>query len=214
MSSKKMFFVMSGVIGLMSALLIATVVYGDNFLRKQSAILVELKLSDQVIEAQKTALGQAKRDIEKYKELKATAKQIVPQDKEQTEATREILNLAQQSGIKIASISFPPSTLGQAAAPKSSTPAPSGTAETRPPAAAPTVSQVKPVEGIKNLFQLDIVVTSDTTDTVSYTELIDFLGRLEQNRRTAQVTQISIQPDSKNRQSLNFTLTVTIYVKP
>ncbi len=212
-TSKRVFFVMLGVLGLMSVLVIATVVLGDTFLSKQSRKLVELKLENQVIEAQEASLAQAKKDIEKYSELESIAKQIVPQDKDQARATREIVNLAKLSGVKIATIGFPASTLGQAA-PKAAAPA-GGTTTTTPTAPATTSeTQVKKVDGIQNLFQLDITVTSDITSPASYSRLIDFLSRLEQNRRTAQVSQISIQPDVANRAALNFSLTLTLYIKP
>lgn len=206
MTSKKVFFVMAGVVGLMSALIITVIVAGDRLLRGQSDRLVSLKLDDQVIEAQQMALVQAKKDLDKYSGLESIARQIVPQDKDQARATREIVILAEQSGVKIANIAFPASTLGQT---------PTKPAEGIAPAPAPSaVTQVKPVDGIKNLFQLDITVVSDSAKPASYNQLIDFLKRLEQNRRTAQVSQISIQPDTKNRSSLGFTLTVTVYIKP
>lgn len=211
MTSKKMFFVMIGLVSLTAVLIIGAVVGGDLLLQKQSKKLVSLKLDNQVIEGQQTALSQAKKDLEKYSELAIIAKQIVPQDKDQARATREIVTIAAASGVKISSIGFPASTLGQAV-PKATTDSTTTTTPTTP--AAPSVSQVKAVSGIEGLYQLDIVVTSDTVTPASYAKLIDFLKRLEQNRRTAQVSQIAITPDSVNRLNLNFTLTITLYIKP
>lgn len=207
---------MLGVLGVMSILVVSTVVLGNSLLEKQSKKLVGLKLDSQVIESQEIALSQAKKDIIKYSELESIAKQIVPQDKDQAKATREIINLAELSGVKISSIGFPISSLGQA--PKTTTKTADDTSKTPAPAApsAPTTTetQVQPVTGIKGLFQLEINVTSDSTSPVSYERLIDFLSRLEQNRRAAQVSQISIQPDASNRSILNFSLTITLYIKP
>ena len=203
---------MLGIIGLMSALIIASVVVGDLMLQKQSKKLVHLKLENEVIENQQTALIQAKKDVQKYTELKNIAKQIVPQDKDQARATREIVNLANQAGIKISSIGFPASTLGQANPNTATTSTPTGT--TTATNTAPPVSQVKPVTGINGVDQLDIIVTSDTNSPSTYNQVINFLQSLEQNRRTAQVSQISIQPDNKNRSLLNFNLTITLYIKP
>lgn len=216
MSPKRIFFLMMGVLGLLVVLMGATIVLGDKFLQKQSGKLLNLKLENQVIESQQTALLQAKKDIQTYSELESIAKQIVPQDKDQARATRELINIANQSGVKIASIGFPASTLGQPMA-KPTAPVTDSTTPSTAPAttvAPPSVTQVKPVVGIKNLYQLDIVVTSDTNNPTTYARLIDFLSRLEQNRRTAQVSQISIQPDPVNRNVLNFTLTITLYTKP
>lgn len=215
MNSKRVYYAMIGMMGITVLLIMATVLLGDKLLHKQSEKLINLKLDNQVIDAQQTALGQAKKDIEKYSELEATAKQIVPQDKDQARATREIINLANQAGIKIANIGFPASTLGQPVIKPATPSANNQTAPTTPVApTTPSVTQVKPVEGIKNLLQLDITVTSDPANPTTYISLIDFLTRLEQNRRTAQVSQISIHPDAKDRNSLNFTLTITLYIRP
>lgn len=210
MSSKKVFFIMLGSLGLLAVLILACVVLGNNLLHKQSDKLLSLKLDNQVIEAQQTALVQANKDLQKYAELKSIAKQVVPQDKDQARATREIVSIAEQSGIQISSITFPASTLGQAAPKPTTSDDSSGTPK---PVTSP-VTQVKPVDGIKGLYQLDITIVSDTTKPATYAKLVNFLSRLEQNRRTAQVSQISIQPDSLNRSGLNFTLTITVYIKP
>lgn len=210
MNSKKIFFVMVSLLGLMGAILITTVVAGDKLLQKQSDKLAALKLEDQVIEMQQASLVQANKDLQKYAELKSIAKQIVPQDKDQARAAREIISLADQSGIRISSLTFPSSTLGQPV-PKAPVAAEGGEA---PKSTAPPVTQVKPVDGIKGLYQLDIAITSDTNRPVTYNKLVEFLARLENNRRTAHVSQISIQPDARNRTGLNFTLTVTVYIKP
>ena len=209
MNSKRVFFVMVGLLSVVGILLVATVVAGDKLLRKQSDKLASLKLEDQVIEMQQASLVQANKDLQKYAELKSIAKQIVPQDKDQARAVREIVSLAEQSGIRIASLTFPSSTLGQPV-PK----APATEGAEAPKNTAPPVTQVKPVDGIKGLYYLDIAITSDSNRPVTYNKLVEFLERLENNRRTAQVSQISIQPDPRNRTGLNFTLTVTVYIKP
>ncbi len=215
MTSKKIYFAMLGVLGVMSILVISSVFLGNGLLEKQSKKLVGLKLDSQVIESQEIALAQAKKDIVKYSELETVAKQVVPQDKDQAKATREIVNLAQLSGVKISSIGFPTSSLGQPAAKTTAKKSEDDTSKTPAPTTpATTETQVKPVTGINGLFQMDINVTSDSTSPVSYGKLIDFLSRLEKNRRTSQVTQISIQPDAANRSVLNFSLTITLYIKP
>lgn len=211
MNSKRMFYVMMGVLGILGVVIIGSVVAGDLVLHKTSVKLAALKIDNQVIEAQQASLVQANKDIQKYAELKSVAKQIVPQDKDQARATREILNLASQAGVKLSSITFPASTLGVAP------PKPVATADSAAPAAqpaTPTVTQVKAVDGISGLYQLDITVVSDTTQPATYGQVISFLNKLEQNRRTSQVSQITVQPDSQNRSGLNFTLIVTVFIKP
>lgn len=216
MTSKKVFYILLGGLAASICLVIVGVVLGDMYLHKQTNKLVDLKLQNKVIEEQQSSLIQAKKDIEKYDELDKIAKQIIPQDKDQAKATREILNIADASGIKLASISYPASTLGQAPVKATTDTSSGGSGTTTPttPSASASITQVKPVDGLQNVYQYDITVVSDTDAPVSYSKLMTFLQKLEQNRRTAQVTQIIIQPDSQNRNMLNFNLTLTLYVKP
>ncbi len=61
---------------------------------------------------------------------------------------------------------------------------------------------------------MEITVTSSENKAVSYQQLLDYLRLLENNRRTAEVKNISIQPSEANRGTLSFTLTLNSYVRP
>lgn len=204
MSTKKVYWVMVGLNAFLALAIVGSVVLGDRLLKKQSDVIINQKLESTVLEKEQLALQQAKIDLEKYAELKQIAKQIVPQEKDQALTTREIIALADKAGVRIGSVGFPSSTLGAPGA-KSTT----GTATT-----TSAISQAKPVTGIPGLLELQITVVSDTARPSSYNQIITFLGYLEKNRRTAQVTQISIQPDARDNSLLNFTLTLTVYIKP
>lgn len=204
MSTKKVYWVMVGVNVFLVLAIMSSVVLGDRLLKKQSDIIINQKLESTVLEKEQVALQQAKIDLEKYSELRQIAKQIVPQEKDQALTTREIVALAEKAGVRIGSVGFPSSTLGAPTA-KSTT----GTAPT-----SSAISQAKPVTGITGLLELQITVVSDTARPSSYNQIINFLGYLEKNRRTAQVSQISIQPDARDNSLLNFTLTLTVYIKP
>jgi hypothetical protein len=209
MTPKRIYLAMFGVNILLILLVIASVFLGDSLLKKQSDTIIATKLESAVLDKQQIALLQDKRDLAKYSDLKSIAKQIVPQEKDQALTTREIVSLANKAGIKIGSIGFPSSTLGNIAAKQ--------TTEASPGTAAKTssgISQAKPVTGISDLLALDIVVSSDNTKPSSYNQVIAFLASLENNRRTAQVSQISILPDGKDPSLLNFNLTLTVYIKP
>lgn len=213
MTAKKMFYVMLGLIVLVSLLTLGGIFFGVSMLKKSSNDLVEYKLQDQLTQEQQTALSQAVKDIDKYQDLEAIAKSIVPQDKDQAKTVREIISLAEQTNINISSITFPSSTLGQKAAP-----APTNNTNTEggntatPKNDTPPISQVKPVDGIKGLYQMEIVINVE--NPVTYNQLIDFLDKLEQNRRTAQVTSLSISPSGENRNYMTFSLTMNVFVKP
>lgn len=205
MTSKKMFFAMLAGIVIAGLVLVGTVIVGDQLLQKQSAKLADLKVQNAVVDQQQTALSKAKKDLQTYAELNTIAKQIVPQDKDQARAVREIITIAEQSGVHVTSISFPASNLGQSSAKSSG--------DSTKPKTSP-LSQVKPVDGIKDVYQLDVTVGTDTSQPIRYSQLIDFLARLEQNRRTAQITNLTIQPDKDDRNFLTFNIQLTVYIKP
>lgn len=181
---------------------------GNQVLTAKSQKLVELKLNNAALEEQQRSLIQARKDIEKYADLEATAKEVVPQDKDQARSVREIVKIAEESGIKLSSISFPLSSLGSAA------PKPSSTAtDSSSKVVTPSVSQVKPVEGISGLYVMDISVQSEVGAPVPYSQFIAFLSKLENNRRTAQVSSITVTPNQKDRNSVTFNIVINVYIK-
>lgn len=215
MNSKRFFYVMIGLVALLGLAIFGSVYVGNNMLTKHSDKLSKLKLESQVADQQQILLTQAKKDIANYSELKQAAREIVPQDKDQAAVVREIVKIAKDNGIKLGAITFPASTLGQRAAPTSST---EGSAKATPSptsaSKAPPVTQVQAVPGISGVFVMPITVKSDADTKVSYNAFLNFLGSLESNRRTAQVSSINIIPDKQNNTSLSFNLVLNAYIKP
>lgn len=203
---------MIGLLGLLCLLLVGGVVGGDYILHKQATKLTNLKLDNRLIDEQQKALVQANKDIQKYSDLEKIANAIVPQDKDQARTVREITKLASDNNVPITNITFDASTLGQAApvAPKSTDN--SGTTQT-PVVTTPSVSQAKPVDGLPGILQMNIAVSDANKDT-NYYNFLRFLNALEQNRRTAQETQISIQPDQKNPNNFSFSFNINVFIKP
>jgi hypothetical protein len=212
MSSKKMYYIMVGVIGLMFVGLIAGALGTNAVFEKQSKKLVDAKLQSNVLSQQQVSLVQAKKDIAKYAPLEQIAKSVVPQDKDQAEAVREIVNLANQNGIKLSSITFPASTLGTTA--PSASAGSTTTTTPAPSTSTPNLSQLQPFKGIKGVYDLQITVQSDTNHPVPYASFLNFLTALENNRRTAEVSSIALHPEPNNHASLSFTLTLNEYIKP
>ena len=181
--------------------------YGINkALGAQSDKLVTLKAKSRALAQEQLSLQASKKDIKKYAELEKIAKAVVPEDKNQAAAVREIVNIAAANNVKLASITFPASSLGNGSG---------GTAATTPAnSATATLSQLQPVKNIPGVYQLAIIVSGDPNEPVQYTRFINFLSALEHNRRTAQVNTIALQPDPANRNYLTFTLTLNEYIKP
>lgn len=215
MSSKRVFFVMVGALVLSFGLLVGAVVFGDTLLKKKSNDLMALKVENKALDSQQIALTQAKKDVQKYADLENIAKAIVPQDKDQAKTVREIVKIADDSNISISSINFPSSNLGQAAPAATTNNAAGGSASTTAKPATPSITQVKPVDGISGVYQMEVTVISDNKKPVPYSSLVDFLSRLENNRRTAQVSNITVTPVSNGNGGLvTFTLGINVFIKP
>lgn len=199
-----------------AGLLFFIIVFGGlGILSAKSQQLVNLKQQSKTVDAQSTSLATSKKQVEQYAYFNDIAKTVLPNDKDQAQAVLDIFNLADQSGIAIASITFPASSLGNKTADTSNNAA---TASSKN-----AISQAKAVEGIAGLYSLQLTITPQTgagvpdAKRVTYAKLLDFLSRVEHDRRTAQITQVNIQPqnsDSGLSQFVNFTMTINIFIKP
>lgn len=214
MTSKKLFFVLCAVLVLLSGAGIAGTVLGASYLESQAQHIVELKLQSAELDDQQISLLQAKKDIERYEELEHIAKSIVPQEKDQARTVREIINIAENNNVPISSISFPASTLGQAPTVRRSPPTTGDAAGAAAAAQTPSATQVKPVEGIPGVLQLEINIQTTASAPVPYSNMLNFLSDLQQNRRTSHITNLSVTPSQDNRNAVVFSLTVNAYIKP
>lgn len=219
MSARKVFYGL--VVGsfLLCGLIVGAAVLGNVVFKKQFARLSELKARNQVLEQQSISLIKAKQDVEQYSELNDITKQIVPQDKDQARTVREIIKIAQESGVTLSSVSFEPSSLGDSR-PTTAPPPESSDSSSSPEEAASSpaatnkaLTQVQPVSGIPGVFSLGITIETDESSTVSYEQFLTFLEKLESNRRTAHVGRISITPESGGA-DVTFSLTLNAFVKP
>lgn len=221
MNSKRMYYGLLGLIGLSLVALLAGAYGVNSLLVSRASTLTSLKTKSQALEQEQQRFDLARREVKKYAGLEKIVQKVVPQDKSQAEAVREIVNIAAANGISLGSITFPPSTLGtgsgQAGSSNSAASAPTQAKPTQAPTAGNTkniLSQLAPVKGIPGVYQLNITVSSNTGSPIRYSQLINFLDDLEHDRRTAQVNAISIQPSATNRTSLAFTITLNEYIKP
>jgi hypothetical protein len=184
---------------------------GNTLLTTQSKKLLDKKIELAAQEEEEKNISQAKKDIEKYKDINEIAKSIVPQDKDQAKTVREITNLAAKSGTPVQNISFASSSLGQKATPAPATTGSDGQAKA---AQQPPVTQVKAVDGINGVYAMQIDIANNSQNPTSYQSVIKFLQNLENNRRTAHITNITITPDSKNTSSITYTISMQVYIKP
>jgi len=203
MTSKKVYFLLLGVLGLVILASIFGTLYGTDMLKKSGDKLTEKKSELAVLKKDEEELIKAKRDIDKYKDLDLVAQAIVPKEKDQARTVRELYAIATQSKVQIESIQFPSSELGQSSSKgKKKSTVPEG------------VTQLSEIKGMKGVFAMPIDIKLSETAPITYPQLLDFLQRLEQNRRTSHVTSISIQPDKDNRDLIHLTLRINAYIKP
>jgi hypothetical protein len=197
MNAKGLHLGLIALLVLMAATFLGGAYEANHLLQHTSHTLAELKAESQVATNQQSQLVQAKADIKKYGELNTIAQSVVPQDKDQAEAVREIVDLANESGLpQLSSITFPASQLGVGTSIKTS----SG------------LTQVTPVKGSSGVYDLQITV--EESKGVAYDRFITFLKKLEQNRRTAQVSSVTVKPLPDSPNSVSFTLVIDEFIKP
>jgi len=198
MKAKQLYFVLFGCC-CVAAIALIGIAYGANsVLAQQASKLSKLRAQSAGLTEQQSSLLQDKKDIAKYSELNTIAESIVPQDKDQAEAAREIVNIASTNGIHLSSITFPASTLGETAA----------------GLPAPNLTQLTRVSGITGIYNLQITISQNSGSPVPYNNFLSFLSGLEQNRRTSEVTSITVTPNANQPNEVSFTLIVNEFIKP
>ena len=215
MNPKQLRLILLGLLAISLVAFMALAVFGTQMLSGQSQKLVDLKLQNKTADNQLASLSQVKKQVEQYAYFNDVAKTVVPNDKDQAQAVLDIFHLADQSGIAVASVTFPTSTLGV----KSST----STEQSATGSASNALSQAQPVKGISGVYSLELTITPQTgpqvpaAKAVTYHKLLGFLNRVEHDRRTAQITQVNIQPQGSTTgpsDLVNFILTINIFIKP
>lgn len=219
-NSKTIRLLMIGGTGLAVAVFLVTLVVGLSILKAKSDSMVDLKVKVQTADAQLTNLEKAKKQVQQYAFFKDVAKTVIPSDKNQAEDIIEINRLADEAGISIQSITFPTSTLGLTTATTSAAASDATTGSS----AKSAISQAKPVTGIPGLYSLELTITPESASTapaskqLTYAKMLDFLNRIENNRHTAQITEVDITPSSTGNSVLGsgftFVLKINIFIKP
>ncbi len=220
MNAKRLYFVL---IGFLILLIIgggSAFVFADSFLSKQANKVSDLKVQQAVLEAQESSFIKARNDLKKYESLKASIDRVLPEDKDQARAVRELFTIAEETGMKISQITFPTSDLGRQTKTPAATSTP-GTASPAPsssPTTTPSITQAKPVDGISGVLGITAAVEvgpMNEDEPITYGDFLEFMNKLEQNRRTMQVSQVTLNPvEQQQGGEFDFSFSVTIFVKP
>ena len=222
MSPKKYHILMIVLIFIVGLAFLGVAYWSNDLLVARSNLLVSLKAKNNGLQQEQVGLLQDKRDIKKYQSLYNIAKSIVPENKDQVQAVRQIVNLASQNNVILASITFPSSSLGNnlgTSVQPATTPKPSSTPSgsvTPSSSSSTSLSQLTPAVNIPGVYELPITIQSSSTNgqESTYPEIIGFLNALENNRLTALVSSINITPSQNNGQYYTFSININIYIKP
>jgi type II secretory pathway pseudopilin PulG len=221
LDSKNLRLILLGSLAFSVLLFAIVLLLGLSLLGKQSQKMVDLKVQSQTADVQLSNLEKAKKQVETYSFFKDIAKTVIPSDKDQAASVIEINKMAQESGINIQGITFPASSLGLTTGSISN--ASSAQDATAGSSASKAISQAKPVSGIAGLYSLELTITPQSdaktppNKVITYAKMLDFLKRIENNRHTAQITDVNISPASAQSNSatgLTFSLTTNIFIKP
>lgn len=193
MTAKRVYIILWATFGLLLIGLLGTTYGVSRMLSIKSEELTASRALATQLDAQQAGLQRSKSDIARYADLEKITKAVVPQDKDQAQAVREITNIASANKISLTTISFPSSTLGST---------------------KPNLSQLTPVANIPGVYNLQITIGNNPNNTVTFNQLDAFLRGLENNRRTAAVSSLSIQPQANSATRLTFTLIINTYIKP
>jgi len=200
MSSRKLSMIFLSVFGLLCLAILFGAYKLVGSLQARSETLLQLKSDYATTQQKQDQILQNKNDLKTYADLNTIAQSVVPHDKNSDIVTLQIVNIARKSGIAIdkgSGITFPSSNLGGAGQTGSS-----------------SLSQLSRVPGLSGVYELPITVQQGSDTPVSYTSFLTFLANLQQNRRTATISDISITPDKNNSKLVSFTITIIEYIKP
>jgi hypothetical protein len=197
MNAQRLFFTLLAGFSLVVIAICVSTYTVTTMLGSRASQLGTAKAQVDQLTSQQNSIAKSKKDIASYSELETIAKTIVPQDKDQAEAVRQIVKIAGNSGVTLTTITFPTSSLGDGKT--------SGSAK---------LSQLTPVANIPGVYNLQITLGNNLSNPVTFNQLNNFLRGLENNRRTAIVGSINIQPQQDNPNRIVFTLVINTYIKP
>jgi hypothetical protein len=205
-SSKKVYYLLIVIFMIVISSIFAMLYFSKNFMSNSEQELIAAKLEIIKQEQIESIYRQNIKDLEEFSDTANILSQIIPTEKDQAKAVREIDAIARLNGLVINTLSFPSSDLNKK--PSATTPAAEGAPA---PAAAPTVSQAKPVKGLNGVLGIDINVElrSVNEQPITTDQLLGLLRQIENNRRNMRVTSINF-----NAGDQTVVIKLIIFIKP
>lgn len=202
-SSKKVYFALIAAFTLITANIFGMLYFSKNFLSKSEDELIAAKLEIVKQEEIEKTYRQNINNLEKFAQTASILEEVIPKEKDQAVAVREIDAIAKQNGMTINTLSFPSSDLNK----KAATP----TTSSNTTATSTAISQAKPVKGLTGVLGIDINVELRSTNegAISTDQLLGMLRALENNRRNMRVTSINY-----NAGDQTVDIKLIIFIKP
>lgn len=187
--SKKAFYVLIALNVLLIGGILGAYLFTTKYAKQKSQEIAVLKADIETNDQRLVAYSDLERSLDKSTELETIAKEVLPQDKNQSVALNEIESFANKAGISIRQITFN---------------TPSGKVTSGPTLTSPT--------SLKGVSVLSVGVKANK---MQYEQLLDFLKQIESNRRRMQVTSISLAPSTTQLGLLDRAdFSIDIYLKP
>jgi len=216
MSAKKFNRILLGILIMLVLATAGGLAFSNFFMKKSADKLVNTKLDNIAYDNQEQSYLQARKDLEKYADLNETLQMILPKTKDQAQAVSELYRIGDETNIKVESITFPSSSLGQkSSAASTNNTSSSSNSSTSTTSSTNSVTQAKTVDGMPGVLGIDISLKLAPTsgDSIDYDDMINFLQKVESNRRSMRIKQITVNTDIENG-GVTFELVLTIFVKP
>lgn len=214
MTTKKAHY---GLLGLLVLVIVAiglAMYFSRVFLKSNSDSLVNAKLELYKIDETEYIYRKNQAILQENQETADILASVLPQEKDQAKAVREITQIASDNGLSVKAIRFPGSDLvitnkPVAAQTQGSTTTPQATPS------GPTISQAKPVNGLNNVLGIavEIELTSARSGAqISTDQVLSFLQQIENNRRNIRVTSINFGSSVDEGKTLK--IDTLLFIKP
>ena len=162
-----------------------------KYITKIDKSISELKSKDEAGVKQLADLNLAEQQVKKYQDFSSISTQVLPKTYNQTELNL-IVNLAKQSGISLTSISVS-----------------NGIATSLPgPCRAPLVAYAD-IKGV-----CSVTFRIQPSEAVSFDQFMNFITRLEQNRRKILISNLSLSPAGDKSNNLTFSAELNLFTRP
>lgn len=189
--------------------IMGVVYFSRTMLANSQTKLVNAKLENYTFEKTEEIYRKNQKLLNENKDIANIISNIVPAEKDQAKAVRELNAIAENNNLVVSSITFPRSDLLNKA--KTTTTATTSQQSDQKEEPQKAISQAKPIKGLKGVYSIELSaeISSANNDRIPTDKLLSFLENIENNRRNMRITSINISSSGDN-----INLKLLIFIKP